>query len=120
MTVYLQFNSSNISPLSDHIYQIRWWFLFKFLLVCKRYHCSPESIPFIRQHLQLKNYDLSRVVRKRDYCLCKNKGADQFRGNPKADQRLCFRYSESTIPHFLNQKFKASSCVLWLYSPLRV
>ena len=41
---------------------------------------------------------MSRIVRKRDYCLCENKGADQLRGNREADQRLCFRYSDSTIP----------------------
>ena len=28
----------------------------------------------------------------------KNKGADQLRGNREADQRLCFRYTDSTIP----------------------
>ena len=27
-----------------------------------------------------------------------NKGADQLRSNCEADQRLCFRYSDSTIP----------------------
>ena len=32
------------------------------------------------------------------YCICENKGADQLRGNLKADQRLCFRYIDSTIP----------------------
>ena len=31
-------------------------------------------------------------------CLCENKDADQLRGNREADQRLCFRYSDSTIP----------------------
>ena len=30
-------------------------------------------------------------------CICKNKGADQLRGNRAADQRLCFRYKDSTI-----------------------
>ena len=36
-------------------------------------------------------------MRKRDYGLCENKGADQLRSNCEADQRLCFRYSDSTI-----------------------
>ena len=31
-------------------------------------------------------------------CIGENKGADQLRGNREADQRLCFRYSDSTIP----------------------
>ena len=35
-------------------------------------------------------------------CICKNKGADQLRGNREADQRICFRYSDSTIPPLLN------------------
>ena len=39
--------------------------------------------------------DLSRVVRKPDFCICENKDADQLR---EADQRLCFRYTDSTIP----------------------
>ena len=38
---------------------------------------------------------LSRIVRKPDFCLGENKGADQLRGNREADQRLCFRYTDS-------------------------
>ena len=30
--------------------------------------------------------------------ICENKDADQLRGNREADQRLCFRYIDSTIP----------------------
>ena len=41
---------------------------------------------------------LSRVVRKPAFCICENKDADQLRGNHEADQRLCFRYTDSTIP----------------------
>ena len=37
-------------------------------------------------------------------CIGENKGADQLRGNREADQRLCFRYSDSTIPPLLNSK----------------
>ena len=44
-------------------------------------------------------------------CIGENKGADQLRGNRKADQRLCFRYSDSTIPPLLNsQNFKHLAC----------
>ena len=32
------------------------------------------------------------------FCICENKEADQLRGNPEADQRLCFRYTDSKIP----------------------
>ena len=41
---------------------------------------------------------MSRVVRKPAFCICENKDADQLRGNREADQRLCFRYTDSTIP----------------------
>ena len=41
-------------------------------------------------------------------CIGENKGADQLRRNCEADQRRCFRYSDSTISH-LNPKFQASS-----------
>ena len=37
-------------------------------------------------------------MRKPTFCICENKDADQLRGNRKADQRLCFRYIDSTIP----------------------
>ena len=30
-------------------------------------------------------------------CLAENKDADQLRSNCEADQRLCFRYSDSTV-----------------------
>ena len=42
------------------------------------------------------NY-MSLVLRKPAFCICENKDADQFRGNREADQRLCFRYTDSTI-----------------------
>ena len=50
---------------------------------------------------------MSRDVRKPDFCLCENKDADQLRGDREADQRLCFRYTASTIS--LPPKFKISS-----------
>ena len=46
-----------------------------------------------RSHLYM-----SRVVRKPAFCICENKDADHLRGNREADQRLCFRYTDSTIP----------------------
>ena len=35
---------------------------------------------------------------KISFCICEKKDADQLRGNREADQRLCFRYTNSTIP----------------------
>ena len=37
-------------------------------------------------------------MRKPAFCICKYKDADQLRGKCEADQRLCFRYTDSTIP----------------------
>ena len=37
-------------------------------------------------------------MRKQTFCICENKDADQLRGDSEADQRLCFRYIDSTIP----------------------
>ena len=53
-------------------------------------------------------------MRKPAFCICENKDADQLCGNPVADQRLCFRYTDSTIP--LLPKFQAPSHLLKLYS----
>ena len=55
-------------------------------------------------------------MRKPDFCI----DADQLRGNHEADQRLCFRCTDSTIPNYLNPKFQASSHLLWMYSPVSV
>ena len=48
-------------------------------------------------------------MRKPAFCICENKDADQLRGNHEADQRLCFRYIDSTIS--LLSKYEISS--LW-------
>ena len=39
---------------------------------------------------------MSLVMRKQAFCIYENKDADQLRGNREADQRLCFRYTDST------------------------
>ena len=46
-------------------------------------------------------------MRKPIFYICENKGSDQLRSNSTADQRLCFRYIDSTIP--LLPKSKISS-----------
>ena len=53
-------------------------------------------------------------MRKPDFCLGENKGADQLRGNREADQRLCFRYSDSTIPLLLKSEISS----FYLFSEL--
>ena len=45
-------------------------------------------------------------MEKPTICIGENKDADQLRGNREANQRLCFRYSDSTIPLLLSRNFK--------------
>ena len=46
-------------------------------------------------------------MRKPAFRICENKGADQLCGRHEADQRICFRFTDSTI-HLLS-KFEISS-----------
>ena len=62
-------------------------------------------------------------MRKPAFCICKNKDADQLRGNREADQRLCFRYTDSTIPLLSKSEiFKPLTilcgCTAWFVSDL--
>ena len=66
-------------------------------------------------------------MRKPDFCLCENKGADQLRSNCEADQRFCFRYTDSTLSLLIKYEissFYAASgtvhvglCQSWLEIP---
>ena len=54
-------------------------------------------------------------MRKPVFCICDNKDSDQLRGKREADQRLCFRYIDSTIPLLPKSEilsFKTSSVVV--------
>ena len=51
-------------------------------------------------------------MKKPAFCICENKDVDQLRGNREADQRLCFRYIDSTIPLLP----KSESLSLYLFS----
>ena len=48
-------------------------------------------------------------MRKHDFSICENKGADQLHSNCTADQRLCFATLIVQPLFFLNPKFSASS-----------
>ena len=52
------------------------------------------------KHRNLTTYEsnMNRRMEKPTICIGENKGADQLRGNLEADQRLCFRYTDSTLP----------------------
>ena len=59
-------------------------------------------------------------MRKPAFCICENKDADQLRGNREADQRLCFRYTNKTIPLLPMRNFKPlvilGGCTAWFVS----
>ena len=40
-------------------------------------------------------------------CIGENKDADHFRDNREADQRLCFRYLDGTIPLLLKSEISS-------------
>ena len=50
---------------------------------------------------------MSRPMGKPTICIGENKGADQLRGNREADQRLCFHYSDSTVPLLLKSEISS-------------
>ena len=64
------------------------------------------EVCIIRNYIHIYR-QISRIMRKPAFCICKSKDADQLCGNRTADQRLCFRYTDSTIP--LLPKSKISS-----------
>ena len=61
-----------------------------------RTHGQPSKQLFLKRWTL--GHNMSRVMRKQAFCICENKDADQLHGNREADQRLCFRYVDSTIP----------------------
>ena len=51
-----------------------------------------------KQDISGSNYkEMSHLMGKPTICIGENKGADQLCGYREADQRLCFRYSDSII-----------------------
>ena len=50
---------------------------------------------------------MSHHMGKPTICIGENKGADQLRSNCEADQRLCFRYSDSTNPLLLKSEISS-------------
>ena len=65
-------------------------------------------------------HNMSLVMRKLAFCICENKDANHLCGNREADQRLCFRFIDGTIPLLPIYNFQASDHLLWLCSPVCV
>ena len=109
-TPHLQLNQSLINNLSirpfqhlDISAQTLEFYFDNIRMLCR----SLKTLVLVESYLKVPNTELSRIVRKRDFCLGENKGADQLRGNREADQRLCFRYSDSTIPLLLKSEISS-------------
>ena len=47
---------------------------------------------------------VSRVMRKLTFCICESKGTDQLRVSRAGDQRLCFRYIDTSSSKIQNFK----------------
>ena len=55
------------------------------------YTLSRRYFKKLRYYVNISMYyDVSRVMRKPEFCICENKDADQLRGNREADQHLFF------------------------------
>ena len=64
---------------------------------CDRPRLKLIHIKLIKPLMEICQDYKSRIVRKRDFRLCENKGADQLRSNCETDRRLPFRYTDGTI-----------------------
>ena len=54
--------------------------------------------------------DITASWEKAALCIWESKAADQLRGNRAANQRLCFRYKESTLNYYIHFKPLAILC----------
>ena len=62
--------------------------------------------------------NLSHHMGKPTICIGENKGADQLRSYCEADQRLCFRYTDRTIPLLSKSKIIFCDCTARFVSDL--
>ena len=70
-------------------------------LISVRHHASRFCSTFYFVSIitcMWKSFSYEPHYEKTAFCICVNKVADQLRGKSEADQRLCFRYTDSTIP----------------------
>ena len=102
-TARLRFDFQNLYA-SDSILSSRYFAFLKLVLlaftVLDNGYSTTECCKNKAERLSLR-------MEKPTICIGENKGADQLRRNCEADQRLCFRYTDSTIP--LLSKSKISS-----------
>ena len=78
----------------------------RFSCVAAHFECLRLSI-IVVFIFETKICDMSHPMGKPTICIGENKGADQLRGNREADQRLCFHYTDSTIPLLLKSEISS-------------
>ena len=54
---------------------------------------------------------------KQKICIWENKDADKLRGNREADQRLCIRYTNSTLPLLFKSEISSFQLASVLVQP---
>ena len=63
-------------------------------------HWHRSDVKMLKKHK-------SRLMRKLTICICETKDPDQLRSNREADQHLCFRYIDSTMPLLSRSKISS-------------
>ena len=74
-----------------------------FSAISKQVDTMGQDVQHAGSHTDYK----SHLMGKPTICIGENKDADQLRGNREADQRLCFRYSDSTTALLLKSKISS-------------
>ena len=91
-----------------------------FWFECTSYETQVKEFDILKMEqnrpLEFIGYK-SRVVRKRDFCPCENKGADSCAVTAQLFSAFVFATRIVQCLFFLNPRFQASSCslFLWLY-----
>ena len=95
---YFSYSLMSLSLTWHYIYlifPIIWWIVrLTDLLIWSGKWCFWKPVSFCDKNILPTN---TENMRKPDFCIWEKKGADQLRGYRAADQRLCFRYMDSTI-----------------------
>ena len=66
-----------------------------------------NSFFYTEVNVHVEDLKLSRLMGKPTICIGESKDADQLRGKREADQRLCFLYSDRTIPLLLQSEISS-------------
>ena len=118
MDRYAQANSTDLDQTAPRGNSIIWiytvchsvrivWMHLSFKLICSSFRrikaevCMSKRLRTVSvdkgSEKGAADYHLSLVMRKPAFCICENKDADQLRSNCAPDQRLCFRYTDTTL-----------------------